>query len=87
MEIQKYSQANSHLNDEIGSICCEKTGKCNSNIIQFNCFIKVRLMPLYIVVDSIVFDNTYSRFRGKTLHYIINMIPTSHCNGKVSDSS
>lgn len=73
-----------HQLDEIGILTCEVPSTCEYTLHFNHKSIKNILFIILSILDSIIFDNTYSIMRNKKIHYSVKVIPPSQSQEIIS---
>ena len=90
-EIVSCPGCDSHINVQKGSLPCDKPGKCEiiffcsqtdwRNPSDISSYFIVLSTVIVFVADVLCFDNSYSKFRSKTLYYVTQIVPPAKNNG------
>lgn len=83
-EVKPMRRVAAHQLDEIGILTCEVPSTCEYTSRFSRKCIKNTLFIILSILDSIVFDNTYSIMRNKKIHYSVKVIPPSQSQEIIS---
>ena len=73
MDVVASQRIDSHTAMEEGAIICSQLCSCNTSSLLFSSFL-FNLFGFSCSTDVVEFDNTFSYFRSKKIHYSIYLV-------------
>ena len=79
LDLVSSDRIQAHLITEEGQIICDTAGKCTTHFFIFVNWI-VKLISIIFLLDVVEFDNSFSYFNSKKVHYLITVDSPSNWN-------